>query len=62
MPSDAVGMGVRYTPLVPPDSIVGVDAGVEVFVGHIVSPKEFWLQLRGKGTTMALEDVMDKLE
>ena len=57
-PAGAVGPGVHYTRLPPPDP----EGYVEVFVSHVSCPGLFWLQLRGKDTTLALENLMDTLE
>ena len=57
-PAGAVGPGVHYTPVLPPEP----EGYVEVFVSNISSPGLFWLQIRRKDTTLALENLMDNLE
>ena len=57
-PAGAVGPGVHYTRIPPPEP----EKYVEVYVSHISSPGLFWLQPRSKDTTLALENLMDTLE
>ena len=57
-PAGTVGPGVCYTRLPPPEP----ESYVEVFVSHVSSPGLVWLQLRGKDTTLALENLMDAFE
>ena len=60
IPFDAVGPGSGYFRLDPPQQVEL--EYVEVFVSNVVSPGKFWIQLKGDGTTMALEELMDMLE
>ncbi|XP_060065757.1 tudor domain-containing protein 5-like [Ylistrum balloti] len=58
IPSDAIGPKVFYKPLeLPP-----LNEYIEIFVSNVVSPGLFWIQLRGKRTTLALEKCMNELE
>lgn len=56
IPEDAVGPKVCYTPVQLPLT----ESFVEVRVSNIVSPEEFWIQLRIN--TQDLESLMDALE
>ncbi|KAL3872243.1 hypothetical protein ACJMK2_040179 [Sinanodonta woodiana] len=58
IPVDAIGPGVFYTPVQQPKC----NEFFEVYVSNIVSPGLFWIQLKGKSTTWALEDLMDQLD
>ena len=57
-PHDVVGPGCHYTPILSPEP----GGYVEIFVSNISSPSLFWLQLRKKSATLALENLMDNLE
>ncbi|ESO83883.1 hypothetical protein LOTGIDRAFT_236389 [Lottia gigantea] len=58
IPEDSILPGTYYTAQKLPE--VTSDY-IEVFVSNIVSPGLFWLQLRGKRTSEALENLMDDL-
>ena len=58
VPSDAVGPGNYYTPQAVPGNL----SYVKVLVSNIVSPGNFWLQLKGQSTTTTLEYLMDAIE
>ena len=58
LPADAIGPGTTYTPMTLPDG----DSNVEVFVSNVINPSHFWLQLKGRNTSKALELLMDELE
>ncbi|XP_033763403.1 uncharacterized protein LOC117344681 [Pecten maximus] len=58
IPSDAVGPKVYYKPQeLPP-----LHEYIEIFVSNVVSPGLFWMQVRGKRTTFALDKCMNELE
>lgn len=57
-PAGVVGPGCHYTPVLPPEP----EGYVEMYVSNISNPGLFWLQLRRKDTTLALENLMDNLE
>ena len=57
-PPDVVGPGCHYTPILPPEP----GGYVEIFVSNISSPSLFWIQLRKKSASLALENLMDQLE
>ncbi|GFN73523.1 tudor domain-containing protein 5 [Plakobranchus ocellatus] len=62
LPNDAVSPGCTYRPQpLPPSSADGGDY-IELYVSNVISPDMFWIQLRGRKTTLALEDLMDELE
>ncbi|ELU03562.1 hypothetical protein CAPTEDRAFT_218952 [Capitella teleta] len=60
LPSDAVGSGNAYRP----QPLPGVDHSfyVDVFVSMVESPSCLWVQLGGRSTTGALDDLMDDLD
>nr|XP_022323626.1 tudor domain-containing protein 5-like [Crassostrea virginica] len=58
IPSDAIGPGSCYTPIdLPP-----LDSWIEIYVANVASPGQFWFQLRGPKTSLALERLMNQLE
>lgn len=58
VPSDAVGPKVYYKPQeLPP-----LHEYFEIFVSNVVSPGLFWIQVRGKKSTIALDKCMNDLE
>lgn len=58
IPSDAIGVGSYYSQVdLPP-----CNSWIEVYVSNIASPGQFWFQLRGTKTSLALEKLMNHLE
>ncbi|XP_064616316.1 tudor domain-containing protein 5-like [Liolophura sinensis] len=64
LPDDIVSYGTSYKPL-PLGHLhpaVAEKEYIEVYVSNINNPSRFWLQLRGRETSMALEDLMESLD
>ena len=59
IPDDAVGPGSHYISLSLPANL---DSYISVFVSNVAAIDAFWIQIIGEGTTLALEDLMDRLE
>ncbi|XP_013402320.1 tudor domain-containing protein 5 isoform X2 [Lingula anatina] len=63
IPPDAVGPGACYTrQVMPQPSPANPQPYLEVYVSNVVNPGRFWLMLKGDHTTLALEELMDRLE
>lgn len=58
IPSDAIGPGSFYTPVDLPPS----NSWIEVYIANVDSPGQFWFQIRGTKTSLALEKLMNQLE
>ncbi|KAL4218912.1 hypothetical protein ACF0H5_021500 [Mactra antiquata] len=58
LPHDVVGPGCHFIPVMLPDS----DQYIELYVTNIVSPGLFWIMLRHKTKSLALEELMDRLD
>ncbi|XP_062610379.1 tudor domain-containing protein 5-like [Saccostrea cucullata] len=58
VPSDAIGPGCSYTQIdLPP-----CNTWIEIYISNVASPGQFWFQLRGPKTSLALEKLMNHLE
>lgn len=58
IPSDAIGPGSFYTPVdLPP-----CNSWIEVYIANVDSPGQFWFQIRGTKTSLALEKLMNQLD
>ncbi|GFR62434.1 tudor domain-containing protein 5 [Elysia marginata] len=62
LPNDAVSPGCKYRPQPLPAPNADGEGYIELYVSNVISPDMFWIQLRGRKTTLALEDLMDELE
>lgn len=62
LPQDAVSPGCKYRPQPLPAPSANGEDYIELYVSNVLSPDMFWIQLRGRKTTLALEDLMDELE
>lgn len=57
-PADVVGPGCHFVPVMLPDP----EQYVDLYVTNIVNPGLFWIMLRHKTKSLALEALMDKLD
>ncbi|XP_061169727.1 tudor domain-containing protein 5-like [Saccostrea echinata] len=58
VPSDAIGPGCSYTQI----DLPSCNTWIEIYVSNVASPGQFWFQLRGPKTSLALEKLMNQLE
>ncbi|XP_060568435.1 tudor domain-containing protein 5-like [Ruditapes philippinarum] len=57
-PADAVGPGCHFVPLILPNP----EQYVELYVTNVVNPGLFWVMLRHRTKSLALEYLMDQLD